>query len=97
MRVPHTEEEMSGDLCDLLTDVCLGVGVWPHTQWTVRFTYLISLLCSLSLSISLLLLVNEFYFLTNEITSCLFMIEYVCLCPCECNYVSERKEERKRF
>ena len=27
VRVLHTEEEMCGDLCDLLTDACLGVGV----------------------------------------------------------------------
>ena len=27
MRVPHTEEEMCEDLCDVLTDVCLGGGV----------------------------------------------------------------------
>ena len=39
-----------GILCDLLMDVCLGVGVWPHMQSYVRFTYLISLFCSLSLS-----------------------------------------------
>ena len=30
VRVPHSEEEMCGDLCDLLMDVCLGVVVWPH-------------------------------------------------------------------
>ena len=35
------------------TDGCLfGCGVWPHMQWRVRFTYLISLLCSLSFSLT---------------------------------------------
>ena len=72
MRVPHTEEEMCGDLCDLLTDVCLGVGVWPHMQFEVRFIYLISLLCSLSLSLSLILLINECFSVGNFV--------YVCLC-----------------
>ena len=47
-----TEEEMCGNLCDLLTNVCLGVGVWPHMQSNVGFTYLISLLCSLSFSLT---------------------------------------------
>ena len=32
VRLTLTEEEMCGDMCDLLTDVCLGVGVWPHLQ-----------------------------------------------------------------
>ena len=32
---------MCGDLCDLLTDVCLGV--WPHMKDWVRFTSLRSL------------------------------------------------------
>ena len=52
MRVPHTEEEKCGDLCDLLTDVCLGVGVWPHMQSAVRFTDLISPLLSLLFSVT---------------------------------------------
>ena len=67
VRVPHTEGEMCGDLCDLLTDVCLGLGVWPHMQRWVRLTYLISLLCSLFLSLSLILFITH----THSHTLCL--------------------------
>ena len=56
MRVPHTEEDMCGDLCDFLTDVCLGVDV-AHMQSGVRFISF-HLLLTLSLSLSLILLTH---------------------------------------
>ena len=51
MRVARTEE-MCGDLCELLTDVCLDVGMWPITALGKIYLSHFSPLLSLSFSLS---------------------------------------------
>ena len=75
MRVPHTEGDVCGDLCDLLKNVCLGVGVWPHMQKWVRFTYLISLFCSLFHFLS-----HQYdYSVSDAVVLCVCVNEFMCM------------------
>ena len=64
-----------GILCDLLMDVCLGVGVWPHLKIGVRFTYLISLLSSLSLEV-----VCVCAFESESLCDFIYVCVSMCLC-----------------
>ena len=58
-RVPHAEKEMCGDLCYLLTDVCLGVVAIYAGLGKIYLTHLSHFL---SLFVLLYLLIKECYF-----------------------------------